>query len=175
MSSDPRYPIGKWNRQPSVTADECATMIDQIAAAPAELAAAARGLTDAQLDTPYRDGGWTVRQVVHHVADSHMNAYVRFKLGVTEESPTIKPYIEGLWAETIDGRTGPIDVSLAILDGVHRRWVRFMRTFDAGTFARTLMHPEYGPMTLSDLLQMYAWHGRHHTAHIMVLRERHGW
>jgi hypothetical protein len=133
------------------------------------------GLTDAQLDTPYREGGWTARQVIHHVADSHMNAYVRFKLGVTEENPTIKAYNEARWAETIDARTAPVDVSLGIIDGVHRRWVQLLRTFDGAAFARTIVHPEHGSMKLSDLLQLYAWHGRHHAAHIRGLRVEKSW
>ena len=172
MSNDPRYPVGKWKEQPPA---EAATLIEQIAAAPANLAAAVKGLTDAQLDTPYRDGGWTPRQIVHHIADSHMNAYIRFKLGMTEDNPTVKPYDEKLWAETIDGRTAPLAASLPVIDGVHARWVQFLRTLDAAALARTVMHPENGPMTLKDLLNLYAWHGRHHTAHITGLRQGRGW
>lgn len=175
MSDDLRYPVGKWTRQPHVDADACAGMIQDVAALPAQLAKAVAGLTDAQLDTPYRDGGWTPRQIVHHVADSHMNAYIRFKLGVTESNPTIKPYDEKSWAETIDGRTAPVDVSLPVIDGIHRRWVQFLRSLDGKAFARTVQHPERGPMSLMDLLQLYSWHGRHHTAHILGLRQRHGW
>jgi uncharacterized damage-inducible protein DinB len=175
MAEDIRYPVGKWIRQPSVTAEECAAMIEQIASAPPALAAAVKGLTNAQLDTPYREGGWTPRQIVHHIADSHMNAYIRFKLGITENNPTIKPYDEKTWAETIDGRTAPVEVSLPVIDGLHKRWVQLLRSFEFGTFSRTVMHPERGPMTLSDLLQLYSWHGRHHTAHITGLRRRMGW
>ncbi len=175
VTDDPRYPIGKWIRQPSVDADLCATLIQQIAAAPAALAAAVAGLTDAQLDTPYRPDGWTPRQIVHHLADSHMNAYTRFKLGVTEEHPTIKPYDEKSWAETVDGKSAPVDTSLAVIDGLHRRWVQFLRSLDGKAFARTVVHPDRGPMTLIDLLQLYAWHGRHHAAHITGLRQRMGW
>ena len=175
MSEDLRYPVGKWTRQPHIDADTCAHLIQEIAAVPAALAAAVTGLTDAQLDTPYRDGGWTPRQIVHHIADSHMNAYTRFKLGVTEDNPTIKPYDEQSWAETVDGRTAPIDVSLPLIEGLHRRWVQFLRSLDGRAFARTINHPERGPMTLTDLLQLYAWHGRHHTAHITGLRQRMGW
>lgn len=175
MSDDLRYPIGKWTRQPTIDADTCAALIQEIAAAPPALAAAVRGLTDAQLDTPYRPGGWTPRQIVHHVADSHLNAYTRFKLGVTEDHPTIKPYNEATWAETADGRTAPVAVSLAIVENLHRRWVQFLRSLDGAAFARTVQHPDRGPMTLSDLLQLYAWHGRHHTAHITGLRQRMGW
>jgi uncharacterized damage-inducible protein DinB len=150
-------------------------MIQEIASTPAALASAVKGLTDAQLDTPYRDGGWTPRQIVHHVADSHMNAYIRFKLGMTEDNPTIKPYDEKTWAETIDGRTAPVDMSLPMIDSLHRRWVQFLKSLDQTDMARTILHPERGPMKLSDLLQLYSWHGRHHTAHITGLRQRMGW
>ncbi len=174
MSDDLRYPVGKWIRQPSVDADACAVLIQQVASAPAALTAAVKGLDDKQLDTPYREGGWTPRQIVHHIADSHMNAYVRFKLGVTEDNPTIKPYDEKSWAETVDGKTAPVEVSLPVIEGLHKRWVQFLRSLDGRAFARTVIHPERGPMTLTDLLQLYAWHGRHHTAHITGLRQRQG-
>jgi len=175
MNDDLRYPVGKWVRQPSVDSDACAVMIQQIAAAPGALAHAVAGLTDAQLDTPYRPDGWTPRQIVHHIADSHMNAYVRFKLGITEDNPAIKSYDEKRWAETVDARSAPVESSLAVVDGVHRRWVQFLRSLDGRAFARTIQHPERGPMSLSDLLQLYSWHGRHHTAHITGLRQRMGW
>ena len=175
MPEDLRYPVGKWVRLPVVDADAVATMIQQVASAPAELSAAVKGLSDTQLDTPYREGGWTPRQIVHHIADSHMNAYVRFKLGVTEENPTIKPYDEKSWAETVDAKTAPVDVSLPVIEGVHKRWVQFLRSLDGQAFARTVFHPEHGSMKLTDLLQLYAWHGRHHTAHITGLRQRQGW
>ena len=175
MSEDLRYPIGKWRPQPSIDAATRASLIDQIASAPAALAAAVKGLNDAQLDTPYRDGGWTPRQIVHHIADSHMNGYTRCKLGFTEDNPTIKPYDEGRWARTADGQTAPVDVSLPIIDGVHRRWVHFLRSLDETAFARTVQHPERGSMSINDLLQLYAWHGQHHTAHITQLRQRQSW
>ena len=175
MTDDVRYPIGKWTPKPEVDAAACAALIEEIAGAPTALSAAVRGLTDAQLDTPYRSGGWTPRQIVHHVADSHMNAYIRFKLGVTEDGPTIKAYNEKTWAETVDGRGAPVDVSLAIIENLHRRWVQFLQALDSGALARTLIHPERGAMTLSTLLQLYAWHGKHHTAHITGLRQRQGW
>jgi uncharacterized damage-inducible protein DinB len=175
MSDDVRYPIGRWKREPVIDAATCAALIDQIEAAPAELASAVRGLTDAQLDTPYRDGGWTPRQIVHHIADSHLNAYTRFKLGVTEDNPTIKPYNEQTWAETEDGKSAPLSMSLPLIEALHQRWVRFLRSLDAAALARTVQHPERGPMALTDLLQLYAWHGRHHTAHILGLRQRQGW
>jgi len=175
MAEDLRYPIGKWPRNPAADASTCAPMIQQIAAAPAALAAAVKGLTDAQLDTPYRDGGWTPRQIVHHIADSHMNAYIRFKLCMTEDQPTVKPYNEKLWAETIDGKTAPIAVSLSLIDTLHNRWVQFLRSIDPGAYGRTVVHPENGPMSLIEMLQLYSWHGRHHTAHITGLRQRMGW
>lgn len=175
MTEDIRYPVGKWVRQPHVDASMCATMIQQIADTPAALAEAVKGLTDAQLDTPYREGGWTPRQIVHHIADSHMNAYIRFKLGITEDNPTIKPYDEKSWAETVDGKGASLNLSLPLIEGLHRRWVQFLRSLDGKAFTRTINHPERGPMTLTDLLQLYAWHGRHHTAHITGLRQRMGW
>ena len=175
MTEDIRYPVGKWARQPTVDAKTCGTLIQQIAEAPAALAAAVKGLTEDQLDTPYRPGGWTPRQIVHHIADSHMNAYIRFKLGVTEDNPTVKPYNEQTWAETADGKNAPLDLSMPVILGLHRRWDQFLLSLDMTAFARTINHPERGPMALTDLLQLYAWHGRHHTAHITGLRQRMGW
>jgi uncharacterized damage-inducible protein DinB len=133
------------------------------------------GLSDAQLDTPYRPGGWTVRQVVHHVPDSHLNAYIRCKLIVTEDEPKLKTYEEAAWAELVDGRGGPVDVSLVLLKTLHQRWVTFLRSLDESAFARTGVHPQWGAMRIDDILQLYAWHGRHHTAHIHGLRERSHW
>lgn len=134
-----------------------------------------KGLRDAQLDTPYREGGWTVRQVAHHVPDSHMNAYVRFRLALTEERPTIKTYEEARWAELADAKTAPVEVSLALLEPLHERWVRLLRSLSAGDLARTFTHPEHGVRTLEWMLFLYAWHGRHHTAHITELRKQKGW
>lgn len=151
-------------------------MIEVIAAAPARMRAAVAGLDDAQLDTPYREGGWTVRQVVHHVPDSHLNAYVRLKLALTEERPTIKPYDESAWAELADACVTPINVSLTMLEVLHDRWVRLMHTLKPEDFARTYGHPEHkGDFTLDGLIAMYEWHSRHHVAHITSLRERMGW
>jgi uncharacterized damage-inducible protein DinB len=150
-------------------------LIDEIAAAPAALRKAVEGLTEAQLDTPYRPGGWSVRQVAHHVPDSHMNAYVRFKLAVTEDSPTIKPYDEAAWAELADVKTVPVATSLALLDAVHERWVAFLRSLGEADWARTFRHPELGVVPLEKNLALYAWHGRHHVAHVTALRERIGW
>jgi hypothetical protein len=175
-SVDPRYPIGKfqWSGGES-TARERAERIAQIETCPSGLRAAVRGLDDAQLDTPYRDGGWTVRQVVHHVPDSHVNAYVRFKLALTEHRPTIKPYDENSWAQLSDSRTSPIDVSLALLEHLHTRWVSVLRDMGEADFARQLVHPEAGVQSLDRVLALYAWHGRHHIAHVTSLRERRGW
>lgn len=170
-----RYPIGRFRPQPELTEAERNERIDRIAALPAEVRAAVAGLTDEQLDTPYRPGGWTVRQVVHHLPDSHMNAYVRFKLAATEDEPAIKAYQEAAWAELADGRTADIEVSLALLDALHRRWTLFLRSLAATDFARAFRHPELGPVTLDTNLQLYAWHCRHHVAHITRLRERSGW
>lgn len=150
--------------------------LEHIAALPARMREAVDGLTDAQLDTPYRPGGWTVRQVVHHVPDSHMHAYIRLKLALTEDTPTIKPYDEKTWAELADSRL-PIENSLGLLDAVHARWVTLFRAMKPADFARTFHHPEYpdGPRTLDWLHQAYAWHSRHHVAHINSLRQREGW
>lgn len=170
-----RYPTGKWIKVPDLDAAGRGAMIDQIAAVPSALKAAVAGLTDAQMDTPYREGGWTPRQIVHHLADSHMNAFIRVKLGLTEDAPTIKPYAERDWAETPDAREAPASLSLAIVEGVHARWALLLRSMDAASFDRTVLHPERGPMTLGDVLQLYAWHGRHHTTQITQLRARMGW
>jgi uncharacterized damage-inducible protein DinB len=172
---DLRYPIGKLERKSSLSSDERRAAIDAIAAAPARLRTAVRDLADSQLDTPYRPGGWTVRQLVHHVADSHMNAYTRFRLALTEENPTIKPYDEAAWADLPDMRAMSVDVSLDLLDRLHERMVFMLRAIPAASFSRPLTHPENGPMTIDALLNVYAWHGRHHTAHVTALRERMKW
>jgi len=172
---DPRYPIGKYTPPQEATPALRQQAIDSIAGKPAKLKAALSGLHDAQLDTPYRDGGWTVRQVAHHVPDSHLNAYVRFRLALTENQPTIKPYEEARWAELADAKSAPVAVSLALLEPLHDRWVRLLRSLTAADFARTFVHPEHGVRTLDWMLFLYAWHGRHHTAHITELREQKGW
>lgn len=168
---DLRFPTGKFHR-PSVPLDEATrtTLIDDIARLPSELRAAVAGLSQAQLDTPYRPGGWTARQVVHHVPDSHMNAYVRFKLAVTEDSPTIRPYQEAIWAELPDARTAPIALSLDLLEALHGRWTLFLRNLPAEAFHRAYLHPEMGPVALDAALALYAWHGQHHTAHVLSTR-----
>jgi uncharacterized damage-inducible protein DinB len=170
-----RYPIGKFERPGSVSAENRAQLIDQIAELPAQIRGAVDGLSDAQLDTPYRPGGWTVRQVVHHLADSHINSYVRFRLALTEEEPVIKPYKEALWAEIADAKTAPIEVSLLLLDALHDRWVRMLRAMKDADFARTFRHPEAGLLRLDIVVALYAWHGRHHVGHVDALRERLGW
>ena len=171
---DLRYPIGPADKRSPLSAGERAQRIDAIAATPAQLRLAVAGLSDAQLETPYRPGGWTVRQTVHHVADSHMNASIRFRLGLTEDNPTIKPYDEKAWSELADMRL-PIEVSLHILEGLHERLVHLLRSQPSAAFERGIVHPENGPMTLDALLSLYAWHGAHHTAHITALRQREGW
>jgi len=150
-------------------------MIDDIAAVPLRMHDAVAGLTPAQIDTPYREGGWTVRQVVHHVPDSHLNAYVRFKLALTEDEPTIKPYDEARWAELGDSHATPIRTSLTMLESLHDRWVRLLHSMKEDDFRRRLVHPESGPMSVDNLLALYAWHGRHHIAHITSLRRRRSW
>lgn len=175
MTTDPRFPIGDFSVPASISAQERSQYIDQIAAAPAAVRAALKGLSGRQLDTPYRDGGWTVRQVAHHVPDSHMNAYVRFKLALTEDSPTIKPYMEDRWARLADTAGTPVDVSLALLDSLHERWVQLLRSLKEEDWKRTFKHPELGDRRLDQTLALYAWHGRHHVAHVTSLRQRMGW
>jgi hypothetical protein len=149
--------------------------IDTIASLPAELAAAARSLTDAQLDTPYRPDGWTARQVVHHVADSHINAYCRLRFALAENEPTIKPYDENVWSNFADAKTLPVTTSLTLLEALHTRWVTLLRSMTPDQFARVFHHPESGRQTIDSMLALYAWHGRHHTAHITELRKRERW
>jgi hypothetical protein len=173
--ADLRYPVGKWQRPDKLTPDQRRELIDTMADAPAQLRAAVKGLTDQQLDTPYRPGGWTVRQVVHHLPDSHMNAYTRFKLGVTEDEPTIKTYEEGRWAELADAKTAPIEPSLVLFENLHKRWVTFLRSLGPAEWARNVRHPEWGAISIDQLLSQYSWHGRNHVAHITALRERNGW
>ena len=170
-----RYPIGKFTHQGPLDEEGRRACIRSIEEAPTRFVAAVAGLTPGQLDTPYREGGWSVRQVVHHVADSHINAYCRFKLAMTEDNPTIKPYQEARWAETADAKTPDVGVSLALLESLHHRWVHLLRSLTPGDFGRKLMHPESGPMDLDRLLALYSWHGRHHEAHIVNLRKLQGW
>ncbi len=173
--NDPRYPIGKFQAPPGYDPVVRATFIRQIEEAPARLREAVSGLSEQQLDHPYREGGWTVRQVVHHLPDSHMNSYIRFKLAVTEDGPTIKPYDEAQWAKLHDATTGVVEVSLALLEALHHRWVLFLRSLSEAQLSRTFRHPELGMISLDQNLALYAWHGRHHVAHITALRDRMGW
>ena len=173
--TDLRYPIGKFHFAGPLTDEHKKTCLDDIARAPANLRAAVKGLSEAQFDTPYRPGGWSVRQVVHHVPDSHLNSYVRFKLALTENEPTIKTYAEDRWAELDDTKTTPVEVSLTLLEALHDRWMRLLRSLTAEEWKRTFRHPELGAMTLEKTLALYAWHGRHHVSHITGLRDREGW
>ncbi|HMG33520.1 MAG TPA: putative metal-dependent hydrolase [Blastocatellia bacterium] len=173
--TDLRFPIGKAQLERDLTGARRRELIDQIAAAPENLRKAVLGLKEEQLDTEYRPGGWTVRQVVHHVPDSHLNSYIRFKLALTEDEPTIKPYDEAAWAELLEARTAPPEISLGLLDALHQRWVLLLREMSSGDYQRTLRHPEIGQLSLNEVLCIYAWHGRHHTAHITALRDRMGW
>jgi hypothetical protein len=172
---DMRYPIGKFHYDGPPTPEQRERFLGEIARAPAGLRAAVEGLSEGQLNTPYRPGGWTLRQVVHHVPDSHLNSYVRFKLALTEDEPTIKPYAEDRWAELADTKSTPIEVSLSLLESLHDRWMRLLRSLTAGDWKRSFRHPELGPMTLEKTLALYAWHGRHHASHVTALRDREGW
>jgi DinB superfamily len=172
---DLKYPIGQFKPDATLTDQkriECVRLIDAV---PAALRAAVKGLSQEQLDTPYRPGGWTVRQVAHHIPDSHMNAYIRFKLALTEERPTIKPYSQPLWAGLPDSKTADVESSLTLLDGLHKRWVVLLNAMKPEDFKRTYNHPENGVQALESVLQLYSWHGGHHVAHITSLRKRMGW
>ena len=169
---DLRYPVGKFHYEGPPNEEQKQAFLNGIAETPAKLRAAVAGLSEAQLDTPYRDGGWTVRQVVHHLPDSHLNSYVRFKLALTEDEPTIKPYAEDRWAELADTKETPIEVSLTMMDSLHDRWVRLLRSLTTEEWKRTFRHPDMGAMTLEKTLALYAWHGKHHVAHITELRKR---
>src|SRR5437764_8947270 len=173
--SELQYPIGKFNYAGALTPEQRTKCIQEIAATPKNLRAAVKGFSKKQLDTPYRDGGWSVRQVLHHVPESHMNAYIRFKLALTEETPTIKPYRENEWAQTADVSKTPVETSLDLLESLHERWVILLKTLSASDFERRLNHPENGIMPLDKVLALYAWHGKHHTAHITGLKKKKGW
>jgi hypothetical protein len=175
MADDPRYPIGKFSFCGTLSEPQKSKCLDDIEQAPARMRAAVQGLSEKQLDKPYRGGGWTVRQVVHHVPDSHMNSYVRFKLALTEDEPTIRPYMENLWAELPEARTAPIEPSLLLLESLHQRWMLALRGIKPSEWKRTFRHPEMGFMSLEKNLALYSWHSRHHVAHITSLRERMGW
>jgi uncharacterized damage-inducible protein DinB len=173
-AADLRYPVGRFERPTSVSASDRDRFIDEIESLPARFRAAVGTLSEEQLDTPYREGGWTVRQLAHHVPDSHLNAYVRFKLALTEDTPVIKTYAEARWAELPDAR-GPVDMSLDLLQTLHRRWVTLLRAMDEKDWARAFRHPEWGSIRLDTTLALYAWHSRHHLAHVTELRRRNGW
>jgi len=171
---DLRYPVGRFVLPDSTTSEERRAWIQELARAPRDLRAAVSGLSEEQLDTPYRPGGWTVRRVVHHVPESHMNAFIRFKLALTEDQPTIKPYDEARWAMLADNAL-PVTPSLDLLEALHLRWVHLLESMSDADFQRRFLHPESGPWRLDQYLSQYAWHGRHHIAHITELRARMGW
>lgn len=176
VDNDVRYPVGDFRIDPDVTSSKRRRWLQQMAETPAMVAAAVRGLDDDQLDTPYREGGWTPRQVVHHLADAHMNGFVRFKLAVTEDQPAIKTYEEDLWGETADVRGAPVDASLRLLAALHERWMILLESLSEEQFRlRAFRHPQRGLMTIDRAIQLYAWHGPHHTGHITNLRARRGW
>jgi uncharacterized damage-inducible protein DinB len=175
VSENLQYPIGKYKKPEHIDAVQRERFIQEIAAAPKELRKAVEGLIESQLNTPYREGGWTVRQVVHHLPDSHMNAYVRMKLALTEHEPAVKTYEEALWSELPDVKTVPIEISLALLDALHVRWIACLRGLVGDAFEKKFWHPAMGFMSLNEQLALYAWHGKHHVAHITSLRQRMGW
>jgi uncharacterized damage-inducible protein DinB len=173
--ADLRYPIGTFQEPKSFSSDDRRRSIAIIEETPAKMRAAVRALSEKQLDTPYRPDGWTVRQLIHHVPDSHLNAYIRLKLALTEDTPTIKPYDEAAWAMLEDSKTTPVETSLSLLDAVHQRWTILLKSLKPADFSRKLNHPERGPMTIDSLIALYAWHGPHHVAHITELRKRERW
>jgi hypothetical protein len=170
-----RFPVGPFDVTARVPDDRVPALIDEIAQAPSQLRAAVAGLTEEQLDTPYRPDGWTVRQVVHHLPDSHMNSLLRMKWALTEDEPMIKTYAEQLWAQLADGRSAPVDLSLGLLDALHARWVYLLESLSPEQLQRCFRHPEMGRISIRVAIAFYAWHGRHHIAHISSLREREGW
>ena len=172
---DIRYPLGRFDPRQPLPPGGREALIDSLAVAPSRLRLSLSNLTGAQLDTPYRDGGWTLRQLAHHVPESHMNAYIRMKWGLTEEAPAIKTYHEDRWAELPDARTAPVEVSLNLLDAIHARWVILLRSMSDQDYARTIQHPQWGAVDLTMLLRLYEWHGRHHVAHVDQLRRRMAW
>lgn len=175
MQTDPRYPIGKFDKNIIVTSEMRNEFINTIEELSAELRKEVEPLNDEQLNTRYREGGWTVRQVVHHLPDSHLNSYVRFKLALTENNPTIKTYEEHLWAELKDSFETPVSVSLTLLESLHTRWAVLLRSLTDEEFSKTIQHPEWGNISLNTMLAMYAWHCKHHLAHITELKKRMGW
>jgi len=174
-ANDPRYPVGRFHKPQVIDALAIEQSIFTLGELPQEMRNAVADLDDAQLDTPYREGGWTLLQTVHHVADSHMNAYIRMKLALTEDAPTIKTYEEALWANLHDGSDAPVEWSLMLLEALHARWAMMLRSLTEAQWQRTFIHPEHGPLDLKTALLMYDWHSRHHTAHITHLRHAKGW
>lgn len=174
MSDDLSFPIGKHDKNSEITIEQRNQFINEIAELPEKLRGAAENLTDEQLDTAYRPDGWTIRQTVHHVGDSHLNSFIRFKLALTEDAPVIRPYAEEKWAETGEYKM-PVDVSLRLIEALHERWANLLNSMSDADFARKLVHPDSGDWTLGKMLGLYAWHGKHHTAHITKLRERNNW
>jgi hypothetical protein len=175
QGEDARFPVGRFARPEQVTAEQRLHAIATLAMLPSHLRNAVEGLDQEQLDTPYREGGWAVRQLVHHIADSHMNAYVRIRLALTEDWPTIKPYDEKAWAKLVDCEAAPVGWSLALLENLHARWVMLLDSLTEDQWARGVRHPEHGPMSVEIATLLYAWHSRHHVAHIARLRSREGW
>jgi hypothetical protein len=175
MQTDPRYSIGKFDIKVNVTKEMRSELIKTLETLPSQLRKEVENLSEQQLDTPYRDGGWTARHVVHHIPDSHINSYVRFKLALTEDNPAIKTYEEHLWAELQDTFNTPIEVSLNLLESLHKRWAILLRSLTDEQFEKTFQHPEWGRVTLSKSLAMYAWHSKHHLAHITELKKKMGW
>jgi uncharacterized damage-inducible protein DinB len=175
MLSDPRYPIGKFDKNMNVTKEMRSDFINIIETLPSQLRMEVENLSEQQLDTPYRDGGWTIRQVIHHLPDSHINSYIRFKLALTEANPAIKTYEEHLWAELPDTYKTPIDVSLNLLESLHTRWTILLHSLTDAQFEKTFQHPEWGNINLSKTLALYAWHSKHHLAHITELKKKMGW
>lgn len=172
---DPRYPIGKFTDSQDRSPERRQTLIRNLANLPSQMRAATNGLGDVQLDAPYREGGWTLRQVVHHVSDSHLNAYIRTRWALTEDSPVIKAYDEVTWAELPDAKLGPIEPSLALLQALHLRWVSLWRALPEEAYSKVFIHPQSGENTLAKQLELYSWHGQHHVAHLTTLRQQKGW
>ncbi|MEP6763766.1 MAG: YfiT family bacillithiol transferase [Gemmatimonadaceae bacterium] len=175
MSEDLSFPIGKFKSPPSLTDAEWQAAINTMASQPARFRSALKGLSEAQLDSPYRPGGWTVRQRAHHVPDSHMNMYMRFKVALTEDNPTIKPYDQDAWSTLADVRAVPISTSLLLFDALHERAISVLRSVSVADRARKYVHPENGPTRIDQMVALYAWHGDHHIAHVLNLRKREGW
>lgn len=173
--TDPRYPIGEFRRKASYSAEEREGYIEQLKQIPLSLKAALAGLSNAQLDTPYREGGWTLRQVAHHIPDSHLNAYLRVKLALTEDQPVIKPYEENAWVRLADTPNTPLEVSVALLEALHTRWAILFESLAEPDWKREYRHPESGVVSIEATLAAYVWHGQHHVAHITHLRQRKGW